>query len=233
MRFWVLCLLGFGLLLPLGAGATVPVPDGYPKTSAVTYDVWREGSRIGTYQVDFQRDGDRLRVHTRMNVEVSLLFIPFYHFDHEAVEDWVDGKLVHYASKTDDNGTDRNVLLARDGNTLRGQYNSQQVTLPADIIPCSLWNPATVDQKQLLDPTAGEAFAVTVFDRGLEPVKEGAQTVEARHYSITGEMNREVWYGADGLVIQASYKAADESLLTFKLRSVDAGSPAASQTALK
>ena len=233
MRFLVLCLLGLGLFLPATAGAAVPVPNGYPLTGAVTYDVWREGARIGTYQVDFLHDGDKLRVHTRMNVEVSLLFIPFYHFDHEAVEEWVDGKLVHYASKTDDNGTDRNVLLARDGNTLRGQYNSQQVTLPADIIPCSLWNPATVDQKQLLDPTAGEAFAVTVFDRGLESVKEGAQTIEARHYSITGEMHREVWYGADGLVVQASYQAADESVLTFKLRGIAAGSRAPSQTALK
>ena len=70
MRFWVLCLLGFGLLLPLDAGATVPVPDGYPKTSAVTYDVWREGSRIGTYQVDFQRDGDRLRPGTAYLIHI-------------------------------------------------------------------------------------------------------------------------------------------------------------------
>ena len=233
MRFWVLCLLGFGLLLPLGAGAAVPVPDGYPKTSAVTYDVWREGSRIGTYQVDFQRDGDRLRVHTRMSVDVSLLFISFYHFDHEAVEDWVDGKLVHYVSKTDDNGTDRNVQLALDGGQLRGRYNTQPVTLPAGLIPCSLWNPATVDQKQLLEPTQGEALPVTVLDRGLEPVKEGAQTVEARHYSITGELPREVWYGADGVVVQAMYKAVDESLLTFKLRDVVTTSPTASQTALK
>jgi hypothetical protein len=233
MRFLTLCLLGLGLLLATGARAAVPVPVGYPQTSAVTYDVWREGARIGTYQVDFQHDGDKLRVHTRMSVAVSLLFITFYHFEHEAVEDWVDGKLVYYVSRTDDNGTNRNVLLARDGEKLSGHYNAEQVTLPADIIPCSLWNPATVDQKQLLEPTEGQAMAVSVFDRGLERVKDGSQTVQARHYSITGELPREVWYGADGMVVQASYKAVDESVLTFKLRSVADASPATSQTASK
>src|SRR5882757_8168750 len=200
MRFLVLCLLGFGLLLSAQASATVPVPVGFPQTSAVTYDVWREGAQIGTYKVDFLRDGDKLTVRTRMRVEVSLLFMTLYHFDHEAVEDWIDGKLIHYVSKTDDNGTDRNVLLARDGEKLRGRYNAEQVTLPANIIPCSLWNPATVDQKQFIEPTKGQAMAVTVFDRGLERVQDGSQVVQAHHFSITGELPREVWYGADGLV---------------------------------
>jgi hypothetical protein len=231
MRFWVLCLLGFGLLRSADAGAEVPVPVGFPQTSAVIYDVWREGAQIGTYKVDFLRDGDRLTVHTRMSVDVSVLFISLYHFDHDAVEDWVGGKLIRYVSRTDDNGTNRNVLLARDGETLSGRYNSEQVTLPAGIIPCTLWNPATVDQKELIDPTVGQAYAVTVLDRGLEGVKDGSQTVQAHHYSITGDMNREVWYGADGVVVQAVYKARDESLLTFKLRSVVPASPGISLTA--
>jgi len=231
MRFLVLCLLGLGLLRSAEAGAAVPVPVGFPQTSAVVYDVWREGAQIGTYKVDFLRDGDRLTVHTRMSVDVSMLFIPLYHFDHEAVEDWIDGKLIHYASKTDDNGTNRNVLLTRDGDTLRGRYNTEPVTLPADIIPCSFWNPATVDQTQLLDPTAGQAMAVTVFDRGLERVKDGSQMVLAHHYSITGDLPREVWYGADGIVVQAFYKAQDESLLTFTLHSVVPASPGISLTA--
>jgi len=233
MRFWVLCLLGLGLFRSADAGATVPVPVGFPQTSAVVYDVWREGAKIGTYSVDFLRDGDKLTVHTRMSVDVSVLFISFYHFDHDAVEDWIDGKLVHYASKTDDNGAERDVLLTREGDRLSGRYNTAPVTLPADIIPCSLWNPATVDQKELLDPTQGRPMAVTVLDRGLERVKDGSEMVLARHYSITGDTHREVWYGADGIVVQAVYKAKDESLLTFTLRSAVPASPGMSLTASK
>jgi hypothetical protein len=233
MRFWVLCLLGLGLFRPADAGATVPVPVGFPQTSAVVYDVWREGAKIGTYSVDFLRDGDKLTVHTRMSVDVSVLFISFYHFDHDAVEDWIGGKLVRYASKTDDNGAERDVLLTRDGDRLSGRYNAQPVTLPADIIPCSFWNPAMVDQTELLEPTKGQAKAVTVFDRGLERVKDGSRMVLARHYSITGDLPRELWYGGDGIVVQAFYKAQDESLLTFRLHSVVPASPGLSLTASK
>jgi hypothetical protein len=218
MRFWASCLLVLGLLLPGAAKAAVPVPDGFPPAGTITYDVWREGSKIGTHSVDFLRDGDKLTVRTKIRIEVKLLFITIYRFEHDAQEDWVAGKLMRFAAKTDDNGTDRDVLLERTGEELRGHYNAEQAMLPGDIIPGSLWNPATVDQSQLIEPTKGRAKAVTIIDRGMETVQVGSQSIEAHHYSITGDLRREVWYGPDGEVVQAGYRVKDGSLLTFKLR---------------
>src|SRR5512147_1050198 len=152
MRLWVPFLLVFGLLLPTTADAAVPVPAGFPESGVTSYDVWREGSKVGTYSVDFRHDGDKVTVHTRIRIAVSVLFVTLYRFDHDATEDWVDGKLMRYASTTDDNGTDQVVELDRDGTELRGRYNTEQLQLPSDIIPGTLWNPATVDQKALIEP---------------------------------------------------------------------------------
>jgi hypothetical protein len=218
MRFWAPFLLVFGLLLPATAGAAVPVPDGFPPSGITTYDVWREGSNVGTYSVDFRREGDRLIVHSRIRIKVKLLFVTVYRFDHDAVEDWVDGKLIRYVARTNDNGTRRNVLLVRVGQELQGNCNAERLLLPGDMIPGSLWNPATVDQKQLIEPTKGQARVVTIYDRGLERVKSGSRTVRTHHYSITGELVREVWYGPDGEVVQAVYVAKDDTLLTFRLQ---------------
>jgi hypothetical protein len=218
MRFWAPCLLVIGLLLPSAAGAAVPVPDGFPPLGTVTYDIWREGAKVGTHSVDFRREGDRLIVHTRIRIEVTLLFLTLYRFDHDAVEDWVDGKLVRYVARTDDNGTRRNVLLVRVGKELQGSYNAERLLLPGDLIPGSLWNPATVDQTRLIEPTKGQIRTVTVLDRGPERIKSGSRTVPAHHYSITGDLLREVWYGGDGEVVQAVYVAKDDTLLTFKLQ---------------
>jgi hypothetical protein len=223
MRFFASCLLVLGLLLSAGAHAAVPVPAGFPPTGTITYDVWRDGSQIGTHTVEFTRDGDELKVHTRIRIAVKLLLVTIYRFEHDADEDWVDGKLMRFAAKTDDNGTDRDVLLVRQGDELRGHYNDQQTQIPGNLIPASLWNPATVDQTMMIEPTKGRAKAVTVIDRGVEQVKLPWGTVPAHHYSVTGDIRREVWYGEDGQVVQAAYRAKDGSLLTFKLR----GSPAA------
>jgi hypothetical protein len=218
MRFWPPWLLIFGLLLPASAGAAVPVPKGFPPSGTVAYDVWREGATIGTHVVDFRREGDRLIVHTRIRIKVTLLFLTLYRFEHDAEEDWIDGKLVRYAARTDDNGTRRVVLLVRVGQVLQGNLNGELLELPGDMIPGSLWNPATIDQKRLIEPTMGQPRTVTVVDRGPEPVKSGTRTVPAHHYSILGQLLREVWYGADGGVVQAIYLAKDGSPLIFKLK---------------
>jgi hypothetical protein len=218
MRFFAACLLVLGLLLPAAAKAAIAVPEGFPPNGTITYDVWREGSQIGIHTVEFTRDGDKLTVRTRIRIQVKLLFITVYRFEHDAEEDWVGGRLMRFAAKTNDNGTDRDVLLERQGDELRGHYNSEQATLPGNLIPGSLWNPATVDQTQLIEPTKGRAKDVTIADRGMEAVTLDSGTIQAHHYSITGDLRREVWYGADGEVVQAAYAAKDGSLLTFKLQ---------------
>jgi hypothetical protein len=218
MRLLASCLLVLGLLLPAAAHAAIPVPPGFPPNGTITYDVWREGSQIGTHTVEFTRDGDELKVHTRIRIAVKLLLVTVYRFEHDADEDWVDGKLMRFAAKTDENGTDRDVLLVRDGDELRGHYNDQQMQMAGNLIPASLWNPATVDQTMMIEPTKGRAKAVTVIDRGMEQVKLSWGTVPAHHYSITGDIRREVWYGEDGQVVQAAYTAKDGTLLTFKLQ---------------
>jgi len=228
MRFWASWLLISGLLLPAPVGAAVPVPQGFPTSGTVAYDVWREGSAIGTHTVEFRHDGDKLIVHTRIRIKVMLLFLTLYRFEHDAEEDWVDGKLVRYTAKTDDNGTPRDVLLERVGQELKGNCNGDPLQLPGDMIPGSLWNPATIDQKRLIEPTIGQIRTVTVIDRGLEPVKAGSRTVQAHHYSLTGQLLREVWYGADGGVVQAVFLAKDGSPLTFELQ----GAPAAASGGL-
>ena len=217
MRFFAYCLLVVGWLLPAAAYAAIKVPEGFPPDGTITYDVWREGSQIGTHTVQFVHNGDTLEVHTRIRIQVKLLLVTVYRFEHDSNEKWVDGKLMRFDAKTNDNGTDRDVLLERQGDKLRGHYNKESLEVAGDLIPATLWNPATVDQTMLIEPTKGRAREVKVFDRGMETVKLESGSVQAHHYSITGDIRREVWYGEDGQVVQAAYTAKDGTLLTFKL----------------
>jgi Domain of unknown function (DUF6134) len=219
MRFSLSPLLLLGWLLPAAAGAaSLEVPADFPPSITLDYDVLRDGSVVGSNEVVFEHEGDRLVVRTSMDIVVSVLFIPIYRFTHRAEEVWLKGALQSFHSTTDDDGKPRDVVLARDGDKLAGFYNGGPIEFPGDLIPGSLWHPATIEQTQLLETTKGRLRAISVVDRGMEQVKLAAGTEPAHHYSISGELQREVWYGADGQVLQASFPAKDGSIILLRLK---------------
>lgn len=207
------------LMALVGAsGAGVAVPSGFPPSGTLNYDVIRDNAVVGSNQVVFENADGRLVVRTSIDIVVSVLFVPVYRFTHRAEEVWLDGVLQSFKAQTDDDGRPRDIVLARDGEKLAGFYNAEPVELPGSLMPGSLWHPATIEQTALLETTKGRMREVTVQDVGMEPVTLPSGTETAHHYSITGEMRREVWYGADGQVVQANFPAKDGSIVWLKLR---------------
>jgi uncharacterized protein DUF6134 len=211
-------LLGAALAIPMPAAATDLALASFPPVGQLDYEVTREGDDIGTQTVEFVRAGDQLTVRTHVDITVTTLGITLFHFIHVAEEQWQGGRLMRLTSQTDDDGRPRKVDLRLDGNRLRGTYNGQAVDYAADLIPASLWHPETVHQTVLLDPIKGRDRQVTIADKGEEPLKVRGQTVMAHHYSMTGQINREIWYGPDGQIVQVRFPAKDGSLITVALR---------------
>lgn len=219
MRPMKLLLVLLGWLLPAASvAASLPVPPDFPPSGTLVYDVIRDNAVVGSNEVVFEHAGDRLVVRTSMDIVVSILFIPIYRFTHRAEEVWLKGELQSFHATTDDDGKPRDVVLARDGDKLSGFYNGGPIEFPGDLMPGSLWHPATIEQTALLETTKGRMRAVSVIDRGTEPVKLLSGTESAHHFSISGELQREVWYGADGQVVQASFPAKDGSIILLRLR---------------
>jgi hypothetical protein len=190
----------------------------FPPAGRLDYKVVREGDDIGTQSVEFIRNGDRLTVRTHVNILVTVLGLPVFRFTHEAEEQWQNGQLTAFKSKSDDDGEPRDVALALTGDRLRGTYNGRTVDLPGSLIPASLWRPDTVRQTVLLDPIRGRDRQVTVADKGLEQVNVRGQTVAAHHYAMTGEIVRDIWYGPDGQIVQVRFPAKDGSEIQVVLR---------------
>ena len=207
------------VLLPSAAeAARLVVPAGFPPSGKLVYDVLRDNALVGSNEVEIEHNGDRVVVRTTMDIVVSVLFVPVYRFSHRAEEIWMNGALQSYHAKTDDDGRARDLVLAREGDKLVGFYNGGPIEFPGTLMPASLWHPATVEQRALLETTKGQMRAVSVVDRGVETVKLNSGTEQARHFSISGELRREVWYAADGQVVQASFPAKDGSIVVLRLK---------------
>jgi hypothetical protein len=208
-------ILAFLLLV---AGPAAADPGAFPPPGRFDYAVMRLGERIGTHTVEFRRDGGSLTVATRIDIEVTWLGLTLFAFHHQAQEDWRDGRMVAFRSKTDDDGEARAVSATADGGHLAIVYNGQQREAPADILPASLWHPGTTTATQLFDPVKGKVRQVTVTDDGSEPVEVRGAPLEAHRFSIAGDLRREVWYGPDGQVVKVRFPSKDGSWVTLVLQ---------------
>lgn len=204
--------------LPAAAETNELALASFPPTGRLDYQVIRDGDDIGTQSVEFIRKDDSLTVRTRVNIVVTMLGIPVYRFTHAAEEQWQNGRLVGFRSKSDDDGEPRDVVLKLEGDRLRGTYNGRTLDLPATIIPASLWHPATVTQTVLLDPIKGRDRQIAVVDKGEESVKVRGQPVSAHRYAMSGQIVREIWYGPDGQIVQVRFPGKDGSQIALVLR---------------
>lgn len=189
-----------------------------PPRGRFIYTITRDGDPIGTQKLDFVSDGaNQLTVITDVEIDVRMLGLSFYKFTQHTEERWQNGALQSLASKTIDDGEQRVVDLVRKGDRLTGKYNEKKRDVPADLIPSTLWHPDAVKQSVVLDTVRARQHQVQVADKGEVALVLPAGQVEARHYAFTGELNRDVWYDAGGIIVQAEMKAKDGSIIRQQL----------------
>ena len=190
----------------------------FPQPGKLTYAVIRDGDKIGSQIVEFQRNGDQLLVLTSVKIEVSLLGITIYRFVHRSEEEWKGGELARLTSNTDDDGDKRVVDLKLVDGKLKGDYNGQAKEFPLGMIPATFWHPDSMKQTKLLDQVKARNRQITVKDLGTETITAQGKKIEARHFSVSGQIKREVWYGPDGRLEKLQFEGKDGSEIVMVLR---------------
>ena len=190
----------------------------FPQPGKLTYAVIRDGDKIGSQVVEFQRNGDQLLVLTSVRIEVTLLGITIYRFVHRSEEEWKGGELARLTSNTDDDGDKRVVDLRLVNGKLKGVYNGQAKEFPVGMIPATFWHPDSMKQTKLLDQVKARPRQITVKDLGSETITAQGKKIEARHFSVSGQIKREIWYGPDGRLEKLAFEGKDGSEIVMVLR---------------
>jgi hypothetical protein len=203
-----------GLLAAAGAAQAAVVPD----DGKLDFAVLRDGEKIGSYKLSFEQKADRLDVKVKTRIKVKLAFITLYHFDHDGHEVWQDGKLVQMETKTDDDGTDHKLKVAANGaGALRVICDGEEMVADANAIPASLWNPAFIQNGNLMDSLVGKPLNVNVTKVGEETVSAKGRSIKAHHYSLTGDLARELWYDETGMLVRMTLVGEDGSQIQYVL----------------
>lgn len=189
-----------------------------PPLGRFVYTITRDGDPIGTQKLDFVLEADnRLTVVTDVEIDVRMLGLSFYRFTQHIEEHWQDGVLQSLVSQTNDDGEERAVNLKREGDRLKGNYNAKNRDVPGDLIPSTLWHPDAIKQDVVLDSVRARQHRVSVADKGETALVLPVGEIAARHFAFTGELNREVWYGPDGVIVQAEMTGKDGSIIRQEL----------------
>ena len=189
-----------------------------PSAGSLDYEVIRGGERIGTHSVVFQREASHLSIATRTDISVEFLGITLYRFHYDAKEDWIDGRLTRLTSRTNNDGKTLGVDLVLANGRLHGTCsNGTTLDLPASLLPVSVWHPGILRRTVLFDQYNCVERQVQTADRGIEPIFAKGRTLTARHYAMTGQLRRDIWYGSDGQTVQVRFPAKDGSEITFVL----------------
>ena len=96
MKYIQLFIILFVFKLSLASNA-FPIPD----DNEVSFDVVRKNKIIGNLTTKFIKDDENIILHSVLNINVKILFIPAYKFFQETKETWHNGEFISIDGFTD------------------------------------------------------------------------------------------------------------------------------------
>ena len=201
-----------GVAVALVVALAVPAAAVLPGGDGIAFHVFRDQQPIGRHEIAFRQEGEDLHVEIAIDLEVSFAFITVFRYEHRNHEVWRDGRLVALDTRTDDDGTAYRVRARATDAGLAVEGSGGSYLAPADIIPTSYWNMATVAQSALLDTQRGRILTVAVLESGEDGIAVDGEPVSARRFAMRGDLDLDLWYGPSDELVKLAFEARGASI---------------------
>jgi hypothetical protein len=186
------------------SGACAATAQAAP-SQVLSYTYFKGDEPIGRETVSITGAGGQAIVQVTTDTRVKVLFLDF-HYHHQRTETWVDGRLERLVADTDDDGSIHHIEVHPDGGAVHAVADGKAEELPADALPLTLWGKVILDRPVLYSIIDAQPYKVTVTRIGTEPLRLGGREVTTEHYRMTGDVERDLWYGADGMLVKAAFE---------------------------
>jgi hypothetical protein len=196
----VLCTLATGLIGSLGAISSAHADE------TLNYQVLKDGEPIGfeTVEITDTPDGYTAAITTRTDVKV--LFLQFQ-YGHSRLEKWRNDQLVSVDTDTNDDGSPYTYKAEYEGDCFEVAGKGVAKRDACDgAWPLTLWREDVTTKTSLYSVINAEPYAVTTRKTGTETLAINNREIPATHYVMTGDVQRDLWYGDDGRLLKTSFK---------------------------
>ena len=154
-----------------------------PEDNEVSFDVVRKNKIIGNLNIKFINDKENLILHSVLDIEVKILFIPAYKFFQETKETWNNGNFLSIDGFTDFED-DREYKI--DGKDEDGFFKASgmdgYLELDEKIMPLNYWNKQMLNEKEVFDTQKGIVRVIEVKHLEDEKIKINNIEILANKY---------------------------------------------------
>jgi hypothetical protein len=194
----LLLALALALLVAGQAAACPDAPDDAEYT--IHHEAYGE---VGRHVITFACAGNELIVETAIEGEVRLLMIPIFQREARYREVWRGDRMIAFDSWSKDNGEIYEVKARATGEHTVIEGRRGRILAPATVVSNHPWNHAVLDRPLLFDTQRGKLQRVRVTPVGEDTIRINGGRVRALKYLVTGDLERELWYGRDGAWLQS------------------------------
>ena len=220
MRFFTLFIIITLFNLPLVA-QVFPIPD----DNEVSFDVIRKKKIIGNLTTKFINDEENLILHSVLDINVKILFIPAYKFFQETKETWKNDNFISIDGFTDFEDDREYKIDGKDENgVFRVTGMDGLLELDENIVPLNYWNKQMLEEEEVFDTQKGIVRKITVKKLKKEKVKINDSKVEAEKYIFNATKNPKdkgpfpeyiLWYHNDELIKMEFKNPKDKKIITI------------------
>lgn len=206
------------LTIATSPAISAELPAQVGNASAVnSYEVLRNGKRIGTHEIRFERYGNALKVVAETNMKVKFLFITAYKYRYVSEELWVGGELQQVETRVNDNGKELFSSATRNGDGYKVARTDGGDVVPPAFMTTNHWNDAAPRFSQLFNTITGKINDVTFTPVTTGDISTAPQlTADAKAFSVRGELNINTFYDSSGNWLGMVFEHKDGSTIEFR-----------------
>jgi Family of unknown function (DUF6134) len=200
---------GRRLAVAVAAAALVASASGARADDAgvFTFTVSRNGEPIGEHREAFRHDGTRIEIDAATELRVTFAMIPVFRFSHQRREIWQDGRPLLIAARTNSDGDKLDITLRPNGHGYIRTVNDRVDRLDPSTRVLAFWNRDTVTAEpgRFVSVVEDDTLEVAFSYLGRETLTIAGRQLEADHYRMVGDEERDIWYDPDGQVARVTF----------------------------
>ncbi|MBD1147507.1 hypothetical protein IDH28_01580 [Pelagibacterales bacterium SAG-MED31] len=198
-----------------------PIPD----DREVSFDVLRKNKIIGSLTTKFIIQKEDLILHSVLDIEVKILFIPAYKFFQETKELWRNGDFISIDGFTDFEDSREYKIDGKDEN---GHFIATGMDgllkLDKNILPLNYWNKKMLSEKEVFDTQKGIVRKINVKQMTEEKIQINNFKVYAEKFVFNASINPKdkgpfpeytLWYHNDELLKMEFQNPNDKKTITI------------------
>ncbi len=192
--------------LAVGLGLALAAAGPLRAQEAMVFDVLRDGSKIGEHRLSFERQDDILKVSVETEMQVYFAFVPVFRYEHKRIERWNDGELESLAGMTNDDGQTYEISIVRKQGHYSRTVNGTEEEIRGPVAVDSLWSRDRLAAGKLFSAVSDKVYRVSSNPLGWETIEARGGRIEAEHVRLSGELDRDLWYGPGGELLKIRYE---------------------------